>query len=345
MNLRKVSKMEDSCKLEDCIQSVKNCSDSVESFLDGSQLMIDSIIYSTKVLADFAKHCRMYPRPTHVGGHSSLLGDKERDVCELFVNGFDSEQIWQGIEISNEPLLDAFKSKVSEFGRDGNGLTLLTVNDKNGSQGTKEKIDSNQQKAKKKSDGLKNRNKKEGFSLKTDLILKNHNQTNNNDDDDDDDDGNGEDLETNSENELEDVATHQNAFKNAGKRKSIVDDEFFVLDDMHRFLDSEDKREMRKSGDNDENASEDIDYFAEDDGMSDAESSDDELSKALDRASKSSGRLLNLFTHSKLLTQALMVRRASDYQTWKPPRPSPRQTMHRCDKLSFMLSKGEVKDS
>ncbi|XP_062545678.1 U3 small nucleolar ribonucleoprotein protein MPP10 [Armigeres subalbatus] len=65
------------------------------------------------------------------------------------------------------------------------------------------------------------------------------------------------------------------------KKKSIVDDEFFKLDDMARFLDEEDAREMRRqAGKPEKNPLIEIDYFSE--NVGDDEDSDSEDMKYAD---------------------------------------------------------------
>ena len=282
--------MDELFKLKESMTKVKQYSNVVESFLDGSQELIDSLIASTKIIADLSKRTRTnqqtLDRPSHVVDYSRLLGDKENEVCSLHVEGFDSEQIWQGIEISNDPLLKALSSKINKLHKSGTRVYLLPNEDrpnhKDVQASSKRKIGFDQHQAKSKVE-------KESIGNKG---LKITPGSDGDDNDDDDDDGDGDDLDY--------VEQSKNIFdehKNVGNqkeakrlmRKSVVDDGFFVLEEMNRFLEFEDKREMRK--DDGISSPEDVDYFGED-FESDDDSDDDELSKALESASKSIGRYL-----------------------------------------------------
>ena len=292
--------MDEISKLTESISKVKDCSDNVESFLDGSQKIIDTLINTTKVIADFSKHCRKstLPRPSHVGEDSVLLGDKEKELCELHVNGFDSEQIWQGIELSNEPLLQALSSKINKFCKSVTEVSFLADNSKQ----KKARAD------KKNKDG---RNEKQPSKLASNTIKdvksKPENDLIRGDNDEVYDESGGDDYDNSDisneefDDQMDDVKGK--ATKNPVK-KSVVDDEFFVLEEMNKFLEFEDKREMRTADRKDSDA-EDVDYFADDLEMSEEDSDDEELSKALESASKSVGRyctLMSLFLYINYLS-------------------------------------------
>ena len=283
-----MDKMDGLSKLKESMTKVKKCSDIVESFIDGSKQIIDSLIDSTKVIADFSKHARTsnssQTRPSsHVGDFSHLLGNGEKDICGLHVHGFDSEQIWQEIEISNDPLLNILSSKIRQFCNNGNDLSLFAhrgkLNHKKASASTK--IDSDQQETRLIVSKKKVRNQQSDVMSSSVLLER---------DSDSIDDG-SDVCDTEHRNTT--LHEHLNTQSKAGTKnpikKSVVDDGFFVLEDMNRFLDFEDKKEMRINDGEVSSNAEDIDYFGEDFESAD-DSSDDGLSQALESASKSVGR-------------------------------------------------------
>ncbi|XP_019541573.3 U3 small nucleolar ribonucleoprotein protein MPP10 [Aedes albopictus] len=110
-------------------------------------------------------------------------------------------------------------------------------------------------------------------------------------DNDEDIDGQQEDEEMASEDDLEEQEevtprkpkkkANKSGEKKSKKKKSIVDDEFFKLEDMARFLDEEDAREMRRqAGKPEKNPLIEIDYFNEKAGED--EDSDEEDMKYAD---------------------------------------------------------------
>ena len=280
----KEKRMDEILKLKKSITKVKKCSDTVESFLDGSKQITDVLIDNTKVIADFSKRTRTnhssLTKAAHVGDVSHLLGDKEKDVCELHVNDFDSEQIWQGIEISNDPLLKAIVSKINKLCKNGSRLSLLggegRLNMKEVQVEKERKSHSDQQRSRRKDKNEISLNHKLNIHPSS-VVMK---------------DGGASDSD--SVEQSEDIFNEQQNFtsyesmKNQSK-KSVVDDGFFILEDMNRFLDVEDKREMREGNGKESSDVEGVDYFGEDFELDD-DLTDEEFSKAYESASKSIGR-------------------------------------------------------
>ena len=280
-----MEKMDEIFKLKKSITNVKECSDIIQTFLDGSEQVIDSLLNNTKVVADFSKRARtnhsLLTKPVHVGDLSHLLGNKEKDVCELHVNEFDSEQIWQGIEISNDPLLKAISSKINKFCKSGSRVSLLRdegrLNTKEVLVGKKRKHHSEQQGSRRKDKHEISTNHELDIDLSS-VLMK----------DDGASDSESVEQSDNIFHEQQNSTSYE-SMKNQVK-KSVIDDGFFVLEDMNRFLDFEDKREMRKGNGNLEGSDlKDVDYFCED-FESDDDLNDEEFSNAYDSTSKSIGR-------------------------------------------------------
>uniref|UniRef100_A0A182QX52 U3 small nucleolar ribonucleoprotein protein MPP10 n=1 Tax=Anopheles farauti TaxID=69004 RepID=A0A182QX52_9DIPT len=108
----------------------------------------------------------------------------------------------------------------------------------------------------------------------------------------DENDHNGEEMESGEENGVDDSDEERpkkakkqkkNVKSKSKEKKSIVDDRFFKLDDMARFLDEEDERERRKqNGLGEKNPLIDIDYFDENLGDDDDDAAEMKYSDFFD---------------------------------------------------------------
>lgn len=158
---------------------------------------------------------------------------------ELIVDEMDEEQIWQQLELKNEQLLGQDLPDTSK---------LLSMGSKR-------------------------------------LQLAFRSEEEETGDLDDDEDQEMNDAESGSEEEQQEVpAREQNGKVKMVKKKdkkakrSIVDDRFFRLDDMAKFLDEEDKREERRlAGKPDVDPLIEIDYFSADVGEDDDDSEGEDL--------------------------------------------------------------------
>lgn len=168
---------------------------------------------------------------------------------ELIVDGFDVEQIWQQIELQNRKLLDLSVINVSRLiaAKDSlwfevpNDETQSLENDSSGSQGDNNEEDT---------DEKQNYDDSKG----TELNLENP---------DSDSDENGSNNEDNGleEESIQKTSKSKNIF-----RKSVVDDDFFKLDEMERFLKQEESGKKKKKLDDSEESDEEgsIDFFNSD---------------------------------------------------------------------------------
>lgn len=214
-----------------------------------------------KILFDYAKSS---------GSHfqSENLPD------ELYVNQMDEEQIWQQLEMQNNSFWE--KCMVDTCRLLAVNEKKLHVNIKYADQGSDEseasenEIDPNK---------FEENIDESEVNADNDSIASEHSEN---------------ELESeNSESGNESMGLKNNSFtKKQGK--SVVDDEFFNLNEMEAFLDREDKKELdRLSGkkpppkdDSDEDSSEEeIDYFNEIDS-SDSEGDDEDVAKSGSRMYK-----------------------------------------------------------
>ncbi|MXQ82892.1 hypothetical protein E5288_WYG022608 [Bos mutus] len=87
--------------LERCLREVGKATDSPECFLTIQDELASKFTSLTKVLYDFNK---------------VLENDRKHGspLKKLMINNFDDEQIWQQLELQNEPILQHFQSAVSE---------------------------------------------------------------------------------------------------------------------------------------------------------------------------------------------------------------------------------------
>ncbi|XP_064620641.1 U3 small nucleolar ribonucleoprotein protein MPP10-like [Lineus longissimus] len=189
---------------------------------------------------------------------------------ELIIKDFDDEQIWQELELQNDPTIDKFVKNISTFltGKSKSLLTFLEpaeteeaelVSDSQSEDdySDSEKIDS--------SDGdISDSELKSGEKHGANAVI---------DWDDEDSEGDMGDfglepeegeVEETDEGEEEDSETRQSKSSQNRQKKSEVDDGFFSLAAMAEFLDQEDAREeksRRQSKSREDEDEEGIDLF------------------------------------------------------------------------------------
>eukprot|EP00795_Rhopilema_esculentum_P006320 gene6320-11747_t len=259
--------------LSECLRKINCLSEDVVTLLDGSQEIIDTVIGSTKNLADFSSSNRS--GAVHVQQHE---GKEQKGLWEggcgpkkFHIQGFDSEQIWQEIELGNEPILRIIGSKIDSFSK--KGPPNFATQDKSLSKNATVK-------SKKLSNKLTvQKEKKNAHDDKR--KFKNNSEANDILESEEDEVRSAESLDFDHDESRGNAKTPRKIAK-----KSIVDDSFFVLDDMNRFLDEEDKKESRNYDiGNDEDDSDGVDYFAED--ILDDDESEDDNTDAFDKVIKS----------------------------------------------------------
>lgn len=174
---------------------------------------------------------------------------KSQALPELIIENFDLEQIWQQIELQNEDLLNKSVIRVSKYAVNKNRLIFEEL-DKDLPPDKEEAIQ-----------GVNETEEKHSETDNSDSEASNEEK-----DKFDDNNEDSEDVTTDEDDKLsgnEEGGNEQVKFK-----KSIVDDDFFKLDEMEKFLKSEEKDLNKKSDDDSGNESKDedeeIDYFKDD---------------------------------------------------------------------------------
>lgn len=182
-----------------------------------------------------------YTKTSGLHYQSKILPD------ELFIKQMDEEQIWQQLEMQNESFWEKCMTETCRLlSLNENKLSLI-----------------NSHSCQSPTDG----------SVSEDSIEKNSDDEN--EDGSDDENDNESDSENDSENEDESDNSangehHSNEGDKTSNIASIVDDTFFKLHEMEAFLDSEDKKETKKSNGHQDDSDE-INYF---ESMSESEPDD-----------------------------------------------------------------------
>ncbi|XP_005381719.1 PREDICTED: U3 small nucleolar ribonucleoprotein protein MPP10 [Chinchilla lanigera] len=237
--------------LERCLKEISQATRQPERFLTIQDGLASKFTSLTKVLYDFNK----------IVENGSIPGSR---LQKLVINNFDDEQIWQQLELQNEPTLHYFQDAVSETIKDED-ISLLPEDEEVEYEegGTEMEADSQE-------------------------VLKQDVEEEEELSDMGDDDPEGcEKAKTSSKadlrespvfsdedsdldfdiSKLEQQSKVQNALPRKPREKSIVDDKFFKLSEMETFLETIEKEEEQKEEDEEE---EDIDFFedidSDDDG-------------------------------------------------------------------------------
>lgn len=184
-----------------------------------------------------------------------------RSLPELYIDGFDEEQIWQQLELHNEPCFNILVKNVAK---------LLSGKDK---KLTFYKVEVQADEAEEEEENVKE-NEQDKDSVASDLSFELPADSDNDESghDDDSDLDETDDLKFDEYKMLDEEREERpkkNKEQSMGKiRKTEVDDEFFKVGEMEKFLE---KEEAEKPSVNDDDA-ESIDYF--EDVLSDDEEND-----------------------------------------------------------------------
>ena len=201
--------------LEDNLMKVLNAP---EIFLEPTDDLEKSLIRNSKILFDFMCDVEL----SHLSQPNALK--------ELLTTGFDNEQVWQQLELQNNPLVRCIKKELKEIDRN-NGIFKL-----NG----------------KEVDNENPYQKEQVVAVQGDFDA-----SFSSDDDQ-------EDLE---KADLEKSVIRTNTTEKMLLKKykpSIVDDKFFRLREMEEFLEKQDKLEqLKQDGENKESDDDEIDLFEE----------------------------------------------------------------------------------
>ncbi|XP_008056820.1 U3 small nucleolar ribonucleoprotein protein MPP10 [Carlito syrichta] len=233
--------------LKRCLREVSKATGRPECFLTIQDDLASNFTSLTKVLYDFNKileNGRIHGSP----------------LQKLVIDNFDDEQIWQQLELQNEPILRYFQNAVSETIK-AEDISLFPESEEQECEEDDSEMEASDQE-----------------DLEQDLEKKEVSDI-------DDDDSKGDERAKNSSkfdlrkspvfsdddsdldfdiSKLEQQTKVQTKVLGKPREKSIVDDQFFKLSEMEAFLENIEKEEERKDDDE-----EDIDLFEDVDSDSD----------------------------------------------------------------------------
>ncbi|XP_037688792.1 U3 small nucleolar ribonucleoprotein protein MPP10 [Choloepus didactylus] len=221
--------------LDRCVKEVGKATGQPECFLTIQDGLASNFTSLTKVLYDFHKI---------LANNSRIQGSP---LKKLIIENFDDEQIWQQLELQNEPVLQYFQDTVRETTKDEN-ISLLPENEEeceeDGSEMDVDGQEDPEQDLEEEEvsdlggDDLKGveRAKNSGkFDLRTSPAFS------------DEDSDRDFDISR-----LEQQSKVQNKVPGKPREKSIVDDKFFKLSEMETFLEKIEKEEEQKGDDEEE---------------------------------------------------------------------------------------------
>ena len=195
-----------------------------EDYLNPSAELRSRCLAGVKTIFDFLqKHCREAPRNSAAEGKKLKASGPlvpTGPLSELYVEGFDADQIWEQIQLVNEPMLEYLSKQVDKIchwdmkkltGGDGRKVAKVAVSDsESGSDGGMGESES-------------------------DL-----------DEGEDEYFDEGDDERDPSDDETNEVRGRRRG-KGEGRR-TVVDDRFFKLAEMEQFLEIMEKEQQQKQG-------------------------------------------------------------------------------------------------
>uniref|UniRef100_A0A2K6SSZ0 M-phase phosphoprotein 10 n=1 Tax=Saimiri boliviensis boliviensis TaxID=39432 RepID=A0A2K6SSZ0_SAIBB len=228
--------------LELCLTEVGKATGRPECFLTIQDGLASKFTSLTKVLYDFNKileNGRIHGSP----------------LQKLVIENFDDEQIWQQLELQNEPILQYFQNAVSEAINDED-ISLLPESEEQECEEDGSEIEADDQ------EDLEDLEEEEVSDMGDDDPEVGERPKNSSkfdprkspvfsDEDSDLDFDIGK---------LEQESKVQNKGRGKPREKSIVDDKFFKLSEMEAYLENIEKEEEERKDDNDDEE-EDIDFF------------------------------------------------------------------------------------
>ena len=220
------------------------------------------------------------------------------DTCplqELFVDGFDDEQIWQEIELQNSPLLGCLTKDIHDLKKQTLTLTLFPTT---GSTTNFKSLSGQDQASTFYSEC--NGEERSDRSSQADLELERESESES--ESNEHVFGDGSCVDDNSDDDVDNKTVNSSGegLKRSNK-KSEVDDRFFKLSDMLQFLDKEDRRFGRAhtkwhkeenaddNDDDDDDDNEPIDYFID----LESETEEEEWTRAVGVVANIVGRYIN----------------------------------------------------
>ncbi|XP_033616946.1 U3 small nucleolar ribonucleoprotein protein MPP10 [Fukomys damarensis] len=229
--------------LERCLKEISKATKQPERFLTIQDGLASNFTSLTKVLYDFNK----------IVENGSTPGSR---LQKLVINNFDDEQIWQQLELQNEPVLQYFQDAVSATIKD-EGISLLPENEEveNEEDGSEmeaegqEDLEQDLEEEEMSDVGCGGPEGEERARNSSKVDLRESPVFSDEDSDLDFDIG-----------KLEQQSKVQNTLPRKPREKSIVDDKFFKLSEMETFLETMEKEEQKEE-DKDEEEEENIDFF------------------------------------------------------------------------------------
>uniref|UniRef100_A0A452FUP5 U3 small nucleolar ribonucleoprotein protein MPP10 n=1 Tax=Capra hircus TaxID=9925 RepID=A0A452FUP5_CAPHI len=226
--------------LERCLKEVGKATDSPECFLTIQGELASKFTSLTKVLYDFNKVLENDRK------HGSPLE-------KLMINNFDDEQIWQQLELQNEPILQHFQSTVSETIEDED-ISLLPENEEQECEEDVMELE-----AADLEEEVEEAEEEEVSDLsaddpEADERAKNSSKLDLRKSPDFSDEDSDLDFDIS---KLERQSKVQSRVPRKPTEKSIVDDKFFKLSEMETFLGNMEKEEEHR----DDQEEDDIDFF------------------------------------------------------------------------------------
>ncbi|XP_064426092.1 U3 small nucleolar ribonucleoprotein protein MPP10 [Mirounga angustirostris] len=226
--------------LERCVKEVGKATGQPECFLTIQDELASNFTSLTKVLYDFNKileNDRIHGSP----------------LKKLVIDNFDDEQIWQQLELQNEPILQYFQDAVSKTIKDKD-ISLLPEIEEQECEEDGSEVESDGQEAL-----IQDLEEEEVADLsvddsKVDERAKNLSKVDLRKSPVFSDEDSDLDFDIS---KLEQQSKVQDKVPRKPREKSIVDDKFFKLSEMETFLENMEKEEEQK----DDEEEEDIDFF------------------------------------------------------------------------------------
>ncbi|XP_074649601.1 U3 small nucleolar ribonucleoprotein MPP10-like isoform X2 [Tubulanus polymorphus] len=234
--------------LENVDKNLQKYTDKPEIFLSTQKTVEKGMKSCTKELYDFMKE------------FDSAADSNSTDALpELIVENFDDEQIWQEIELQNDPHISGLVKGLSQLIAFKGDLNLQLADDDDVGRGENESDQEESDQSE--DDGSDSEFDADNLENETydfddedidefDLLRKPGEEL---DDDEDDSSDIGED----------DGECGRKKLVSKKRRKTVVDEKFFKMADMEEFLEMEDAKEERRLNGDDVNDAGDIDYFTE----------------------------------------------------------------------------------
>ncbi|XP_072392929.1 U3 small nucleolar ribonucleoprotein protein MPP10 [Diabrotica undecimpunctata] len=199
----------DADNLNEIVEEFQQLTHKPERFLNSEADVPECIKVNLKKFYDFSK------------SQEKKLNNS-KGLPQLLINGFDIEQIWQEIELQNSSVLSKSLSNLPKYIINRDNLVFSNlVNEEVSYDDDGDEIDDDKDQSK-----TKIEDKDDSGNVS------------------DDDLSEKEDVSNEEEMEVDNI---ENGNVYTSRKKSVVDDEFFKLDEMENFLNSEEKKDLDNS--------------------------------------------------------------------------------------------------